>query len=135
MIAKWRINPVINIIQDKLDKALLIVGAQAVTYVAGKIRVNRSIVTGNLINSITYSTRDKFLPLTAKTNGSNLSPSESQTVKIGTTVVYAPRVEFGFIGTDSLGRKFNQAPKSFLRAALKENEGKLYSIFQRAVKI
>ncbi len=31
------------------------------------------------------------------------------------TAVYGPRVEYGFVGTDSLGRKYNQAPRAFVR--------------------
>lgn len=31
---------------------------------------------------------------------------------------YAMRVEFGFIGTDSLGRKYNQQPRAFVRSVL-----------------
>jgi len=31
---------------------------------------------------------------------------------------YAMRVEFGFVGTDALGRKYNQAPRSFVRSTL-----------------
>jgi hypothetical protein len=31
------------------------------------------------------------------------------------TAVYARRVEYGFVGTDSLGRKYNQPPRAFVR--------------------
>lgn len=31
---------------------------------------------------------------------------------------YAMRVEFGFVGEDSLGRKYNQSPRSFVRSTL-----------------
>ncbi len=31
------------------------------------------------------------------------------------TAVYGARLEFGFVGTDSLGRKYNQAPRAFVR--------------------
>lgn len=37
---------------------------------------------------------------------------------IGTNVVYAARIEFGYNDTDSLGRTYTQPPQSFLRAAL-----------------
>jgi hypothetical protein len=32
--------------------------------------------------------------------------------------VYAMRVEFGFVGLDSLGRHYNQAPRAFVRNTL-----------------
>ena len=31
------------------------------------------------------------------------------------TAAYGRRIEFGFVGTDSLGRKYNQAPRAFVR--------------------
>lgn len=37
--------------------------------------------------------------------------------RIGTNLVYARRVEYGFADTDSLGRTFNQAGKPYLRPA------------------
>lgn len=37
---------------------------------------------------------------------------------IGTNVVYAARLEKGFVGTDSRGRNIHQGPRPFLRPAL-----------------
>jgi len=34
------------------------------------------------------------------------------------TMVYARRLEYGFTGTDSLGRSYNQAPRGWTRAAV-----------------
>lgn len=34
---------------------------------------------------------------------------------------YARRLEFGFVGVDSRGRRYNQAPRPFLRPALAQN--------------
>jgi hypothetical protein len=31
---------------------------------------------------------------------------------------YAMRIEFGFVGTDKLGRRYNQAPRAFVRKVL-----------------
>lgn len=31
---------------------------------------------------------------------------------------YAMRVEYGFVGTDKLGRRYNQAPRAFVRGTL-----------------
>ena len=36
----------------------------------------------------------------------------------GWTAAYAARIEFGFNGTDSLGRKFNQSGRGFARKAV-----------------
>ena len=46
----------------------------------------------------------------------------SVTIGIGTKVDYARRIEFGFVGPDSLGRNYNQAAQPYLRPALDENE-------------
>ena len=40
---------------------------------------------------------------------------------VGTDVVYAARVEFGFEGTDKAGRTYHQPPQPYLRPALDEN--------------
>ena len=41
-------------------------------------------------------------------------------VAIGSDKVYARRIEYGFVGKDSLGRRYNQAAKPYLRPALDE---------------
>lgn len=38
-------------------------------------------------------------------------------ITIGTNLVYAARVEFGFVQADSLGRYYNLPPKPYLRPA------------------
>lgn len=42
-------------------------------------------------------------------------------VLVGTDVVYARRIEYGFIGEDRLGRRYDQSPQPYLRPALDEN--------------
>lgn len=53
---------------------------------------------------------------------------------VGTDVVYAARVEFGFEGADSLGRVYHQAPKPYLRPALDENEDAIQREIGEALK-
>ncbi len=38
-------------------------------------------------------------------------------VAVGSDVPYARRIEFGFNGADSLGRRYHQAPRPYLRPA------------------
>jgi hypothetical protein len=38
--------------------------------------------------------------------------------EIGTDVEYGPRLEFGFAGVDVLGRRYDQAPRPFMRPGL-----------------
>lgn len=40
---------------------------------------------------------------------------------VGTDVIYAARLEFGFEGKDKLGREYHQPPRPYLRPALDEN--------------
>lgn len=42
-------------------------------------------------------------------------------VLVGSAVVYARRLELGFAGRDSLGRNYNQAPRPYLRPAVRNN--------------
>lgn len=42
-------------------------------------------------------------------------------VMVGSTMNYAMRLEKGFNDTDSLGRRYHQPPRPFLRPALDEN--------------
>lgn len=42
---------------------------------------------------------------------------------VGTNVIYGRRLELGFVGVDSLGRKISQGPRPWLRPALINNAG------------
>ena len=42
--------------------------------------------------------------------------------RIGSGMVYARRLELGFVGTDKKGRRINQAPRPFLRPAILRNK-------------
>lgn len=47
---------------------------------------------------------------------------------VGTNVVYARRLEYGFMKKDKLGRSYHQAPRPYLRPALEKNKAKLAQI-------
>ena len=55
-------------------------------------------------------------------------------VQIGVDVPYAARLEYGFVGTDSLGRNYNQAPEPYLQPTLDENEGEIEDMFAAAIE-
>lgn len=42
---------------------------------------------------------------------------------VGTNLIYGRRLELGFVGVDSLGRKISQGPRPWLRPALINNAG------------
>jgi hypothetical protein len=125
-------------IKKRVDKALVLVGAQGVSWAANQFRMNgysprtpKNKRTSNLVNSLTYSTNKKQGPVrNSKTKGTSLDmPASELTVHIGSNVVYAARVEFGFVGKDSLGRVYNQAAKSYLRAAINAHKEDILNIF------
>ncbi len=53
---------------------------------------------------------------------------------VGSNVEYARRYDMGFVGTDSLGRKYNQAPRAYLRVALEKNRSRILGAFKNIVK-
>jgi len=67
---------------------------------------NGSVDTGALRDSIRHDTLEKS--------------RDRVTVGVGSNIVYANRIEYGFVGADSLGRFYNQPPKAFLRPAFDE---------------
>jgi len=48
---------------------------------------------------------------------------------VGTNVEYARRLELGFVGTDSLGRNYNQKPRPHLIPAYERNRLKILAKF------
>ena len=53
--------------------------------------------------------------------------------RVGSNKAYARRIELGFTGVDSLGRKYNQAPLPYLRPALHKNEKKILALFKKII--
>ena len=80
------------------------------------------IDTGNLIRSI--RTSDKSMPRVDQVEKQyaevsfSLGPSAfGKPVYIGVQAVYGPRMNYGFQGTDSLGRYYNQTGAFFVEGA------------------
>lgn len=72
--------------------------------------------TGNLIANITTAVdADKL----------------TGSVNFGTA--YAKRLEYGFVGTDSLGRVYDQAARPFARPALENKKGEVQSDIATAI--
>ena len=82
---------------------------KACVIVEGAAKTNASgfVVTGALMNSITHEM---------------VSDHEG---KVGPAVVYDRRIELGFVGTDSLGRRYNQAAQPYLRPAADSNRARV----------
>ena len=60
--------------------------------------------------------------------------AEQITMGIGSGVVYAARLEFGFMETDSLGRNYNQQPRPYMRPAVDNNEDRIMQAINVTLK-
>ena len=84
-------------------------------------------LTGNLMRSLLAST--SAMPATgepdAKYSGQDVGLVTAglrldQTVWLGYQAIYARRLNYGFVGEDSLGRNYNQAGAHFVEGAIAE---------------
>ena len=120
MESVWHIDEYVKHLEDnEIENFLNVVGAQMVTW-ADELCPQ---VTGNLHESLAYST-DSFQSKTlgSDTTGKPLDKPQKGVVQIGSNVIYAARVEFGFSGEDSIGRTYNQPGTPFLRGALSSHK-------------
>jgi len=61
------------------------------------------------------------------------SPRGPDTWGVGTNLPQGPRLEYGFIGTDKLGRRYNQAPIPHFRPGLRESRDEVLEAFRTVV--
>jgi len=78
--------------------------------------------------------KDNCPVVTTRLRGSITHEVEGPVGRVGSNVEYARRVELGFVGTDSLGRKYNQKPNPYLRKALEINRKKIEDSFKNLIK-
>ena len=99
------VQAVMNLMKKKMveiDKRLTKDLLACTIKVEGDSKKKCPVLTGRLRSSITHEVKDRV-------------------GKVGTNVKYAKRIEFGFQGTDSKGRTYNQSPQSYLYSALRDN--------------
>lgn len=95
-------------------------------HIVRQAKINAPFISGQLRRDIRVWT---------KISGSGVE------ARVGTNLEYARRQEFGFVGTDSLGRRYNQAARPYLRpadksarpAVLKEIREHIARSFRRSV--
>ena len=101
-----------------------------------------AVDTGRLRASMTWNieNRQKSHPYTF-TGGAGVTKVPATKTKflrivglVGTNVEYAPRLEFGFKGTDSKGRQYNQEPRPFLFPAVKRKQKEISLLFRETLK-
>jgi hypothetical protein len=66
--------------------------------------------------------------------GGAIATRDYAEVKVGTDVPYARRLEYGFFGTDRLGRRYHQAPRPAARPAFDETHDDVTKEIGEAVK-
>ena len=77
----------------------------------------------------------KLVPVdTGRLRASITNEVEEEVGRVGTNVEYARRIELGFVGTDILGRNYNQKPQPYLRPALEKNRKKILGLFRDLIK-
>ena len=117
-LLKAEVNKVARI---TLEKACVLVKGTAKKSI-GKVKAPSSpghapaTVTGTLKRSIAHE----------------LSPTKLEG-KVGTNIEYGRRLELGFIGVDSKGRRYNQAPRPYLRPALHKCEAAIALMFKKVI--
>jgi HK97 gp10 family phage protein len=138
-----------RVMQERIIKGALVSGA---LIVANAAKENAPVVTGNLRRSIHVggfadaemgSATDSDLSQDASGNwsgstGTDLGGIAGTKVAVGTNVEYAARIEFGFVGKDSLGRTYNQGGQPYLTKAFEDKKGEaireIGDAFRAAVK-
>lgn len=118
MQSNFHIPEVVAKYEQRTEDALNVLGAHMVGMVDPPVR------TGNLKSSITYATNTQQPEpkKKIKTGDALTTPDKPLTLKIGTNVEYAARIEFGFVGKDSAGRTFSQTGTPYLRPILSYKE-------------
>ena len=118
MQSNFHIPEVVAKYKQRTEDALNVLGTHIVGMVEPPVR------TGNLKSSITYATnaQQPEPKKIIKTGGALSAPGTPLTLKVGTNVEYAARVEFGFVGKDSAGRTFSQTGTPYLRPILAYKE-------------
>jgi len=102
------------------EQAMMKGGWMIANEASQNVRRNKSVVTGNLVGSI----HPQIGNVTADTVD----------VLIGTNLVYAKRVEYGFFGKDRIGRFYTQAPKPYLRPAFDAKKGEALAFIASEIK-
>lgn len=102
------------------EQAMLKGGQMIANEAALNVRRNKSVVTGNLVGSIH--------PQIGEVTDNTVD------VLIGTNVIYAKRVEYGFFGKDKIGRFYAQAPRAYLRPAFDAKKGEALAFIASEIK-
>lgn len=93
-----------------------------------KVELLRSVLTSQMVDAVLLTAampvvnraKERAAYKTGTLRRSIRAEKSSDFVRVGTDVPYGARIEFGFVGTDSRGRRYNQGPRPYLRPAIDE---------------
>jgi HK97 gp10 family phage protein len=115
-------------IDISMQKVLAEATAQGAAVVAREAKINSRKGGDDFPNKITGNLMRSIKPLYVI-----MEPTRCE-IQVGSAMIYARRLEYGFMDKDKRGRQFHQKPRPFLRPALDENEAKVQRAFNLQVK-
>jgi hypothetical protein len=95
-------------------------GTKNKTYTASAPGEAPAVMLSNYMNSITHDVAVKPNEIVGTT---------------GTNQKQGKRLEFGFVGTDSLGRRYNQAPRPHMKVTYEENKDALKNKLNQRIDV
>ena len=112
--------------------------------ISNEAKINAPYITGTLERSIhigghVSESAPGFTPHDVAGDYSDIGgekiESNAASILIGTNLVYAKRLEFGFNGPDKLGRIYHQPAQPYLRPAVDTKKERAFKVIGEALKI
>lgn len=104
----------------RTGKTYPVPGTKSKTYTASAPGEAPAVMLSNYMNSITHDVKVEPNQITGTT---------------GTNQEQGKRLEFGFVGTDSLGRRYNQEPRPHMKVTYEENREKIKQKLNQEIDI
>jgi hypothetical protein len=137
---KWTPEQVKKNILDTVERRMLaavLIIEEAIVEKVNKGQPIRQTASGTIVGLAPSAPGDPPKVLTGRLKqswGHDVIRRKASVVgRVGTDVVYDPRLELGFVGTDSLGRNYNQAPRPHVRPAFEETKRKAAKALVRVI--
>jgi len=130
-ILEWNAGSFLKSMADKVEHGMEL----AATHVEGEAK--QMVSRGNIHGDAPSLPGEppKVVSGTLRANISHQVVRSADTIAgfvgVHENVAYARRLELGFVGTDSLGRNYDQAPRPFLRPALLRSRDKIVELIAR----
>lgn len=105
---------------QRTGKEYPVPGTKNKTYTASAPGEAPAVMLSNYMNSITHNVKVEPNQITGTT---------------GTNQEQGKRLEFGFVGTDSKGRRYNQAPRPHMKATYEKNKERIKDKLNQEIDI